>query len=388
LSAGVEALGHYLLAVTDPWNPDIQIGRLIAESWFHVALGVALIAGLCFLVPRFVRRGLHELELAGLVLVGVGFGLVLHFVPLAVNVVAADRFMYVPLAGLALATTRSVSDQLARVRPAYVLLGASLLVSSFGVATWRRAFDWADEIQFWTRAHREKQVNNGTAAVELGNVFFRAGLHAHALGVYHSYNDVDQFNRAMVGNNMATALLAMGHYKPANAVLRQIVGWFPQIPKFRLNLAFSWMSLDDFAAARRELDQALRLYPDHPLALQVKANLPVLEASRGQPYGDTLKEALLRAKYAIETTRTYHAFRFMEQALAKGPVPTGEAEGMLFFALKFADPPTTERIFQGYVAAYAGKPPPAVVEAHRLRKESGRRLLAVWPSLGIKVPKF
>ena len=388
LSAAFEAVGHYLLSLLNPWQPNNQIGRLLFTSWLHVGLGIAVVIALVVVVPRLLRRGVDDLQLVGLIVTAAGFGLVLHLAPLAVNIVAADRFMYLPLAGLSLGATRSLASLLSRGRALFAAVALAVVTGSLGVATWLRASDWTDEITFWSNAYRQGREGNGVASVELGNIFFRAGLHLHAIGVYQSYEDIDEFNRAMSANNMATSLQAIGRYKAAHRVLKQIVQWFPYIPKFRVNLAFSSLSIDDFAGARHELDETLRLYPGHELAQSVKKDLPRLEKAGKIDYGESAQGLLARAKYSVETGRNYDAFQFMEQALSRENLPRAQADGALYFALKFADPAITARIFEGYVRSAGGRAPEAVIEAHRARVESGRRLLELWPSLGLPLPKF
>jgi hypothetical protein len=74
--------------------------------------------------------------------------------------------------------------------------------------------------------------------------------------------------------------------------------------------------------------------------------------------------------------------------MAKERLPVRDAEGALYFALRFAEPAATERIFQGYLASAGGKADPGIVQAHRERQESARRLLELWPSLEIRLPKL
>jgi hypothetical protein len=166
---------------------------------------------------------------------------------------------------------------------------------------------------------------------------------------------------------------------------------FPDVPKFRLTLAFSELSLGNFDAASRQLDEALRLFPDHKLGQSIRRRLPELRRLADQPPEDTMHGLLVRskyAKYAIETARTHDALVLLDRAISKGQLSIGDAEGALFFAAKFANPEATERVFQAYVRAARGNVPESVVEAHRLRKESGQRLLALWPALGIPLPKL
>lgn len=384
-----EALGRYTAALVDAWRPDAQMGRLLAPHVPLIVLGVLSALLLAWVLPRFLRRQRHELEIAGVVVGGVSLALVLHLIPLSVNIVAADRFLYLPVAGLVLASTRSVSGLLARVRLPVraVVLGAWL--ASFGVATFVRAEQWTDEISFWSKTFHQNQKHNGAAAVELGNIYHRAGLYRYALGVYQSYRDAPDTNYGMVGNNMATALQSLGQYRAARHVLKQVLALFPDTPKYRVSMGFAELSLGNFEAAEKQFDEAVRLLPGYPIALEMKALLPELRKNEQAPVEDTVLERLKRSRHSIAMGRIREAIKHIDRAIELGPLPREEARGALYFAQRFADPPTTERVFGAYVASLGGEPPPdAVVDAYQLRQESAKRLLALWPELGLKPAQF
>jgi hypothetical protein len=86
----------------------------------------------------------------------------------------------------------------------------------------------------------------------------------------------------------------------------------------------------------------------------------------------------------MESARTREAIDLLERAIDKGPLTQGDAEGAFMLAAKFADPRAAEHIFQGYARAMAGKVPEDLAAHHRMRQESARRLLELWPSLGLK----
>jgi Flp pilus assembly protein TadD len=73
---------------------------------------------------------------------------------------------------------------------------------------------------------------------------------------------------------MAAALQALGQYRAARHVLRQVVRSSPNIPKFHFNLALAELSLGEFNLARAELAQTLWLFPGHSLAPIVQEQLP------------------------------------------------------------------------------------------------------------------
>ena len=384
-TAFFEALGRYAAALVDAWRPDAQMGRLMTPSLPFIAAGAVTALGLGVVFWRLRRRESRELEIAGIVVSVVALGLVLHVLPLAVNIVAADRFLYLPLAGLALASTRGAAELVGRLRAPLRAAAVGALLASFAVATFVRTQEWTDEIDFWSKTFRQHPETNGAAAVELGNIYNRAGLYRHAVGVYQSYRDAPDSNYGMVGNNLATSLQSLGQYRAARHVLRQVLAVFPTTPKFRVSMAFAELSLGNFEGASREFDEALRLYPGYPIALSMKHRLPELRKAEATPPGDSVLALLERAKHSIEMGRTRDAFKYIDRVIALGGLSRDEAEGALLFAQRFADPPTTERIYRAYVAALGGQAPPdGVAEAYRLRQESARRLLVLWPELGLR----
>ena len=384
LGAAPEALGRYLVMLLDPWRPDIQIGHLFVPSRGYMALGVVVALALLVFGWRWRRSFEHPLERAGIVLAFAGFALVLHVLPLAVNVVTADRFLYVPLAGLILAGARPLTKLLARLAlPIRAGVLAALLLS-FGAVTWRQSSLWSDEIDFWSHAYVATKAGTGTATVELGNVYYRAGLHREAIAVFESNRDPT--GGGMSRNNSATALQALGYYAEARMLLDELVRLFPRIPKYHLNLALAALSVGDFVQARRELEEALQRYPGYPMALHMLRQLPRLESSAGIPPGDGAAELYHKAQRTLERGRTLDAIRLLERAVRRGGLSRVQAEQAFLLANKLADPATERVIFQGYVAAHNGHPPAAAVEAHRQRREAGERLRALFPSLNLQRP--
>ncbi|MGV3620440.1 MAG: hypothetical protein ACO1OB_06470 [Archangium sp.] len=142
----LEALGTYAAMLVTPWFPRTQIGLLTLPDWKFVALGAVVLLASLVALWKFRAR-----SSAPAVLVLVGLGLVMHVLPLAVNVVAADRFLTVPLLGVA-----ALVAPLIRRPPVVVVLVA--LVISFVFATRVREADWVDDLHLW---HRELMVADG-----------------------------------------------------------------------------------------------------------------------------------------------------------------------------------------------------------------------------------
>src|SRR5690606_7974475 len=106
----LEGLGRYLGMLLDPFRPRIQIGLLGRTDPTFVAVGGLVAAPLLLALAWLLWRRTDRSLLPWFVLGTVPIGMVLNVIPLPANVVAADRFLYLPLAalaiGLAAATTR------------------------------------------------------------------------------------------------------------------------------------------------------------------------------------------------------------------------------------------------------------------------------------------
>src|SRR5690606_3307598 len=186
LPAGLEALGRYALSLITPWLTDAQAGRLVAPDLGYAALGVAVLLTGTLLVIAKRRRltGLPAPVLVGATMGLVALALVLHVIPIAVNITSSDRFLYLPLVGLTLATAPKIATLLGRYSLRLRLLMTVAMLGSFAVATTAHATRWSDEVEFWFTSYKRDAHRNGIAVNELGNMYFRAGLHAHAATIY------------------------------------------------------------------------------------------------------------------------------------------------------------------------------------------------------------
>lgn len=387
LLAALEALGRYATMIVDAFRPAIQIGHLGEPAYAFVVLGgVVALGSAALLVIR--RKHLDVQSITWLVLVGSSLGLVLHLIPITVNVVAADRFLYVPLLGLVLLGAPLMARALRR-RGAGFLLGAVLLC--FAPVTWARTEVWADEVEFWATAFREQRDHNAMSRLELGNVYSRAGLFPQALSLYLDADDGDYLNYLMALHNLGSTLIDQGEYQKARAVLEGVVERAPNIPKFRLTLAVANSALGRVPEARRELDQALRQYPGFHLARGLRKHLekrteaePLALAPEASP-----TDALLRR---MDTLANSGRFRDMMQVLlaatGRPDFPTDQLDTALVYAFDHGTPRELETIYGRYRSARAGRVAPDVAEAYALRVERVRRLRALWPTLGkYRTPK-
>jgi hypothetical protein len=124
------------------------------------------------------------------------------------------------------------------------------------------------------------------------------------------------------------------------------------------------------------------------VAKLVQERLPTLESLQPKLTGESMPELLKRSVYAVEVARTKEAIDLAIQAMAVGTLSRSDAERALFVAGKFGSPEAFRAVFQGYERSMQGSVPEAVQQGYRMRQETARRLLALWPSLGLQLPKL
>lgn len=279
LVAMAEALARYPLMIVDAFRPRLQIGLIAHPDVRLAALGVAVGVALAILAARAWSRGIEPEIAAALAMAATAIVLVLHVVPIRLNVVAADRFLYLPLAALAVAAARASARWRAPLRRA-AAIAALLAIPASAVATWSRVGDWNDEERLWREAVRTSPAPNFVPLHELGNVLFRAGRYAEALPAYEQAlaRISSPSRRVAVTGNVASALSELGELERARALTSQLVEIEPGVALHRYNLAVIEARRLDFDAAERDLREALRILPGYPEAERALARLGQLRA--------------------------------------------------------------------------------------------------------------
>ena len=272
-----EALGRYTWMLLTPWLPDAQIGRLRVRAPAFVVLGCLSLVAALFWAWRGRKR--LAKEQAGYVALGLGaLSLALYAIPFSVNAIAADRFLYLPLAALTLLATPALSRWSVRFRalPAITLA----VCSSFGVATFLRASAWADEVEFWSATFRRHPEEPSMSAVALGRIFSREGSTDKALGLFRLASRPGMDCEELARNNTAAVLLGSGQYREAARILFTLANQHPKTSSTFVSLALAESYLGRFKAARATLDRTLELSPNDMVARSLRDRLPELAALR------------------------------------------------------------------------------------------------------------
>jgi hypothetical protein len=258
-----EAVGRYALMLLDPLRPRLQIGSLSHPNLVIAAVGAIVLAGSCVLVwtrrRRFQAHGWLALALGATAL-----ALVLHVVRLDLNVVAADRFLYLPLAALAIGVAAQL--EAARThRPAVTWAAGVALVATFAVATAMRTRLWTDELALWRAAAREQPPGPAIAQVELAQVLMSRDRYHEALAILDGVSG-EARGTVPVRHNQAVCWDKLGRHDESIAALESLVREFPERRRLRVTLMLVYaraLRFDDARRVARELDT-----PDAPAPLR------------------------------------------------------------------------------------------------------------------------
>jgi tetratricopeptide (TPR) repeat protein len=289
--APLSALGTYAEMTVDP-RASAQIGDVAHPAPLAALGGVVVLVALALGVARSVRAG-DRTWIGPACVAALGIALVLHVVPLPVSVIAADRYLYVPLAGMAaaaaLATTRATPGVRRALLPA---AGAAAVL--FGVMTTSRIDDWRDELRFWLVTTRAARTDDTIPLGELANVLYRAGDYAAALPIYRAiagHGDGPDARRNL--SNVAACLAMLGHYDAALAVRQQLADADPGNARRHLDVGLVRLHARQFAQARAEFARALVLAPSYEEARTMLARTDEAESTwpavAGAGDGDALR---------------------------------------------------------------------------------------------------
>ncbi|HEX8433932.1 tetratricopeptide repeat protein [Archangium sp.] len=253
LGAGLAAVAHYARMLVDPLRPELQIGDLFAPGVAMGVLGGVLLVCGALAAWRW-RARLKPLQVGALVAGLTALGMVLHIFPLDVNVLAADRFLYVPLAMGAIAFVRPVEHGVGRA-PRAALCGFAVLLVAFVGATHLRNRVWADEYLVWKAAIAERSPGNSQVLQGLAGYLMDEGRYAQALRYIEQGVQEELENpRTRTYNNLAVTLSKLGRHAEAIAILEDMVAKKPKWHRARLNLAMTYARLQRWDEAERQLD--------------------------------------------------------------------------------------------------------------------------------------
>ncbi len=236
-----QSAGTYVAMAATPLSPQLGIGEKFRFELFPALLGLLAILAAVVLLWRARRwpAGLFPAAVLGLA----ALLPVLHLLPLPITGVAADRYLYLPLASAA-AVLAARAALLPRTvgRTAGAL--ASLLLAVFGVATWRRAAEWGDAVAFWAAGMREKGTDLTVARTEMARILFEHGRYAESARLYGQAlaapmppGLLTEADTVQLFAAQALAIAEAGDERRAAAMLEELARRAPEDPAVRKLLA-------------------------------------------------------------------------------------------------------------------------------------------------------
>ncbi|HEX5098189.1 MAG TPA: hypothetical protein VFV94_01760 [Polyangiaceae bacterium] len=278
----LEAIGTYALMLLDPLRPRAVIGRVGVVTPLGLIAGVVALLGAGFLTWRYGRR-LRAWQACGLLLAASALLPVVQLVSLPIRTLAADRFLYLPAAGLAMALAPALDRWLGARRASWA--AACAVLGVLFVATHQRAAVWSDEVTFWVTAYRETPTFNSAAATELTGVYYRAGLYEDALLLAERARRYDDPRGRTKGTfNSALCLGRLGRREEAIERLASGAARERQPGELELQMAILDVQLGRVARARARLaplvagghagaGTLLKRFPEFEAALEELARL-------------------------------------------------------------------------------------------------------------------
>lgn len=269
----LEAVGSYLRMLVLPFWPETQIGNASIANQLRILLGASTLILVALVVVLMWQKPSFRTYLASaapwLVLTTVALGLVLRLIPLPMQVVAADRFLYLPVAG-GLLCLEPLWLQSRRL-----LMAASLSLIPLGWATTARAQLWADPIELWSEACRSAPPNDPIPCTELAIEESKAGNYDRALGLHTKaiQNDGPRFRAVQ---NLGILQARLGNYDEAYQATAQAIELQPDIPKGYYDHATMAIRRYRFDEAETLLRRALELLPSYAEPRSVLDQMPII----------------------------------------------------------------------------------------------------------------
>jgi hypothetical protein len=267
----LEALGSYAAMLLDPLRPQILIGVLGRSNPYAIALGVPVAAGLAALAWRAWRRW----EAGSVMLCTLGLAAlfpVLHVLPFPTTVVAADRFLYLPVAALSIGLAAASARLPSRLeRP--IAVAALLVAGLFSLATLRQVAVWTNDLELWRHGIERAPHDHPLPYAHLGYAYASraqpepaVAAYRRALEIEATYPVAGRAPSARIRANLALALSETGETDEALRLMREVLSAQPGFASHYLQMAAIESRALQFEAAEASLLRVLALVPNHSLA--------------------------------------------------------------------------------------------------------------------------
>jgi tetratricopeptide (TPR) repeat protein len=337
-----EAIGRYTSMIVDWLRPRAEIGIMgepdLRYAIFGMVVFVAVVCLLFWLWPR-----LTTWPRALLLGTFTAIAPVLHVAQLTIDVNAADRFLYIPLALATLTFAAAVPFDSSRIAQ----IAAGLVMLSSMSVTFSRATVWTDPLTLWSNEYQMSAGTCRTCRRELTRIQSEAGDFVPALRMVQSLlrdSMVHQNSPALAALDMAVLYNKLGEHERAKRLLYYLVKEQPGIPGFWRELAASQAALYDYDAAEASAKHALKImhgYEGAQSALRVITKLRLQVTRLKDPTASDFE----RAQFYESSGRLKDAEPIWLSLLAKNP-SENEAEAALDFVANFGSSSATSAAFE------------------------------------------
>jgi tetratricopeptide (TPR) repeat protein len=365
----------------DAWRPRASIGMLGEIAAPYAALGAAVVpVVLASLVVALRAGGCLRGRTPALVAVTLALASIapiLHIVPITIaSGVAADRYLYLPLAGVALGlavAARGLAPRRAPIVAAAVLAGA---VASAWV-TRARALHYTDETLYWVEAAEHAHPRNTAARSALGGIVRDWGPTALGCRLFESVRAVQEEAGATgsarhrrARENLAACWMRVGRDREAGAILEDLLRAHPDAARVHFALMQVHLHLLEFDGAARELRLAVAQEPslDNDASYLLRG---LDDARKGAAAFADLegreRDPLGYARFLEHVGRSSEATAFWVR-VATAPSTDDEVRDEARFRLAFgAPPPVARQAFEAW-----REPPVHTALLHRLERRERR----------------
>ena len=342
----LEAIGRYVEMTVVAHDPRTSIGAGGSLDAARVGLGLVAVAGVLLVSVRLRRR----------LSIGVWVGGALGCAALAVAVargplgssgaVAADRLLYVPLAGLfiVLAASAARLDRAWARAAAAAALGIAVV---FAGITKGRAEDYGDEVGFWVeaaeRSHPENPHARSSLAVivnEHGRTDLACRLFEASAAIHEASGSAGSVGHRRARESRATCLARLGRFDEALRTFDELAVEHPDVGRVHLGRAYVRLHLFDFEGAERDFARAVSIDP--LLAPIAAAALRELEHARADAADfvsaeDRRSHRRAYADFLASAGRLKDAAREMAAVAEDPSAPDGARKSAVWFLVRYGD---------------------------------------------------
>ncbi len=297
-------LGTYGFMVIRPWFPAALIGTQTRIDPWAFLFGIVL-AVLAILVLFWVYKEKERVVAAGILLAISALLPVLQIFPFPADVLTADRYLYIPLLGLALAVSARFSRAYQR-RPLLVAGCGLVLLVSFVWPVYARNREYASPLAFWSSELKRNPESRVPILLNVAATLSDAGAYLESARMalkipYLSGPGVSiQPDLELICLRAAAANFAeAGRVDQARQILNELITQEPANAETKVVLLKTAILSGEFQTARQMvLDIEELVQNDRTKRLELNRMRDVIErldpAVRKDPPGLVEKAALLR----------------------------------------------------------------------------------------------